>query len=187
MENMQRYLNPNKLKLISKGVDSVRSRVLNLKDKFPDLTKDIVFEAIEKEFIREHNITNHNKVYIDDENNNTDPKIKELFNYYNSWDWKFGSCPEFTNSLCHKFEWGLVDLSLKVENGIIQESKIYSDTLFTEFIDDANNVLLETNVKFNYDVCGVEGLIESLGSKNKLTEQHARYVKEMKEVFLKQI
>jgi lipoate-protein ligase A len=184
MENMQRYLNPNKLKLISKGVDSVRARVLNLKDKFPTLNKDIVFEAIQKEFMSYHNITNSNRIYLDDENTTKNANIKELFNYYNSWNWKFGNCPDFTNSLSHKFDWGLVDLSLKVENGIIQESKFYSDTLVTEFIDMANGILAKENAKFTYDAKGVDQLLNCLGSEN---EQYNGYVKDMKEVLLKQI
>src|SRR4051812_1653864 len=79
MDNMQRYLNPNKLKLISKGVDSVRARVLNLKEKFPNISKDLVFDAIEKEFLRYHKIENSTKVIIDDENNSNNEKVKELF------------------------------------------------------------------------------------------------------------
>jgi lipoate-protein ligase A len=184
MENMQRYLNPNKLKLISKGVDSVRSRVLNLNERFPLLNRDIVFEAIEKEFLKYHNISNSKKIYIEDEKTNDNEKIKELFNYYNSWGWKFGNCPDFTNSLSHKFEWGLIDLSLRVENGVIHESKIYSDTLHTEFIDVVNTTLVQNNKKFNYDTKGLEGLLDDLSSSN---EQYQTFVNEMKDTLLKQV
>jgi lipoate-protein ligase A len=184
MNNMQRYLNPNKLKLISKGVDSVRSRVLNLNEKFPNLTKEIVFEAIEKEFLKYHRITNTSRVYIDDEESNNNSTIKDLYNYYNSWEWKFGICPEFTNSLSHKFEWGLIDLSLRVENGVIHESKIYSDTLHTEFVDIANSILERDGKKFNYDMNGVEGLIENLRTSG---EQYHNFINEMKDILLKQI
>ena len=35
-----KYLNPNKAKLISKGVDSVVSRVMNLSEQVPNITHD---------------------------------------------------------------------------------------------------------------------------------------------------
>ena len=38
MENVQRYLSPSKAKLAAKGVDSVRSRVVNLREFVPKLT-----------------------------------------------------------------------------------------------------------------------------------------------------
>ena len=38
MEKVQRYLSPSKAKLAAKGVDSVRSRVVNLREFVPDLT-----------------------------------------------------------------------------------------------------------------------------------------------------
>ena len=38
MEKLNRYLSPSKAKLQRKGVDSVRSRVVNLKELNPELT-----------------------------------------------------------------------------------------------------------------------------------------------------
>ena len=192
MDNMQRYLNPNKLKLISKGVDSVRSRVLNLNEKYPHLTKDIVYDAIEKAFLKFHGVNEgeYDKVYIEDENNNKEDKIKELFNYYNSWEWKFGESPEFTNSLVHKFDWGLVDLSLLVEKGKIQESTVYSDCLNIEFIDNLNKTLKELKGKFAYNPNGVKRLLEvvkELDEEICESETYSKYVDEMIEVFVKQV
>ena len=40
------YLNPSKAKLKSKGVDSVVSRVINLKDICPDITHDKIGNAL---------------------------------------------------------------------------------------------------------------------------------------------
>lgn len=37
---LQKYLNPNKLKLLSKGVDSVVSRVMNLSEKVQDISHE---------------------------------------------------------------------------------------------------------------------------------------------------
>ena len=163
LNNMQRYLNPNKLKLISKGVDSVKSRVLNLNEKFPHLDKEIVFNQIQKDFLAYHKADlNFEKIELEDENYCKVDKIKDLFKYYNSWQWKYGECPEFTNSLTHKFDWGLVDLCLRVEKGNIYEAVIFSDCLVTEFIDLLNSVLIELKDKFTYDFKGLNSLFDHI-------------------------
>ena len=184
LANMQKYLNPNKLKLISKGVDSVKSRVLNLNDRFPNINKEIVFEAIEKEFLSYHNITEYEKINLDDENSTSNNKINDLYKHYNSWDWKFGTCPDFTDSLYHKFDWGLIDLSLKVENGIIIESKVYSDSLHMELIDLINNNLTNLGGKFRYDIDGISKLIDSNTCDNQM---YNKFLNEMKNVLINQI
>lgn len=123
IENMNNYLNPNKLKLISKGIDSVKSRVVNLCDIYPNLglTKEKIFEAFEKEFMKYLNVDNVDKINVQDENSvefkERNPKVFDMYAKYSSWDWLFGECPEFSNSLFHKFEFGLIDLSLIIEKG----------------------------------------------------------------------
>lgn len=43
---LQKYLNPNKAKLLSKGVDSVISRVMNLKERVPDISHEQFSSAL---------------------------------------------------------------------------------------------------------------------------------------------
>ena len=46
-----KYLNPNKKKLESKGVSSVVSRVMNLREAVPDITHDTWNAALERAFL----------------------------------------------------------------------------------------------------------------------------------------
>ena len=46
LDRVQRYLSPSKAKLAAKGVDSVRSRVVNLKEFVPDLTVQRLADAL---------------------------------------------------------------------------------------------------------------------------------------------
>ena len=46
MERVSRYLSPSKAKLAAKGVDSVRSRVVNLREFVPELTIDRLADAL---------------------------------------------------------------------------------------------------------------------------------------------
>lgn len=49
-----RYLNPNKAKLQSKGIDSVSSRVQNLQEIDPDISHEKFIDAIRKSFYKEY-------------------------------------------------------------------------------------------------------------------------------------
>lgn len=166
MENMQRFLNPNKLKLISKGIDSVRSRVLNLKEKFVIATSENVYDVLEKEFLKYYDITDRSEYTREElpKENHSDVNNKtlELYKNYNSWEWKFGESPEFTNSLCHKFDFGLIDLSVRVEKGSIQEATIFSDCLNTEFIDKIISNLSKIAGRFPYSPEGLDKLFKEL-------------------------
>jgi lipoate---protein ligase len=51
---LQKYLNPNKKKLESKGIDSVISRVMNLNEMYPQINHDIYFNELEKEFSKHY-------------------------------------------------------------------------------------------------------------------------------------
>ena len=48
---LQKYLNPNKKKLESKGVSSVISRVMNLKEAVPSITHESFSDALEQAFV----------------------------------------------------------------------------------------------------------------------------------------
>ena len=51
---LNKYLNPNKLKLQSKGVDSVIQRVINLQDINKSIDHETACQAIEDEFIKKY-------------------------------------------------------------------------------------------------------------------------------------
>jgi lipoate---protein ligase len=76
-----KYLNPSKAKLQSKGVDSVISRVINLKDIAPAINHESFCESLEHEFIRKYEggggINKRTLPVAELENI---PKIMEIFN-----------------------------------------------------------------------------------------------------------
>lgn len=195
IDNMMKFLNPNKLKLISKGIDSVKSRVVNLSEIYPEkkLDKNQIFSAFESEFLKYYNITEYDKIVIEDETNekfeNENKIISELYKKYSSWNWLFGECPEFSNSLFHKFDFGLIDLSLIVEKGIIEKLSIYSDSLNTEFIEIINSVIKNLGGKFKYDKEGIKGIFDILLNDIEINteELYLKHILEMKEVFMEKI
>ena len=149
MSKLSHYLNVSREKLISKGVDSVRSRVTNLTEYLQDLTIDRMKEAL---------ITGLGEVYglspeplrresmdipepLQQENTDLSeplqresmdlPKLKLLEEKFSSWEWNYGKKLNFSDSFSRRFSWGDLELQLVVNNGSIQECAIYSDALET--------------------------------------------------------
>lgn len=113
---IQKYLNPNKEKLKSKGIDSVVSRVQNLIELVPDLTHEKVINQIIDEFLefhgrRKHVVEEINKEEVIEQN----PIVKKTYEELKSWDWTYQSTPQFTNNMETRFIWGIIDLYVQVE------------------------------------------------------------------------
>ena len=135
MDKLGRYLSPSKAKLAAKGVASVRSRVVNLKELAPELTIDIM---------KQHMIDAFCKVYGMQANpfvlsNNDLAAIHSLRDEYASWDYIFGAPLSFTFQCDAHFDWGNIQLQLSAKDGIIQAVKFYSDSMdwtLSEIIQD---------------------------------------------------
>lgn len=135
LNKLPNYLNPNKKKLITKGIQSVRSRVMNVIELAPNLNHELICDALEKEFLNQHQSIAE-KIVLSVENLE---KIPSLMNYYDklrAWDWLYGQTLEFTHQIEERFDWGSVDIRLLVKNGVIEDVKIYSDSLFPDLIDE---------------------------------------------------
>ena len=125
MDKLSRYLSPSKAKLEAKGVSSVRSRVINLKELAPDLTCDKMRELMVKGFETVYGLTAENI---------TIPRealagIEETAKVNGSWEFLYGTPLPFTFSCEKRFDWGIFQLQLQAKNGIIQAAKAYSDSM----------------------------------------------------------
>ena len=99
---MLKFLNVDKAKLQSKGVDSVKSRVTNLKEYNADITVESMCKQIK---ISAEKI--YNCLAVDYVINSVDKlKINELMQKFSDWDWIFGRKIQFTNHLQRRFSWG---------------------------------------------------------------------------------
>ena len=57
LSHMERFLSPSKAKIVSKGVDSVRARVVNLKSLCPELTTEMMCQAMNQAFEQVYGLT----------------------------------------------------------------------------------------------------------------------------------
>ena len=138
MEKLGRYLNPSKAKLQAKGVDSVRSRVVNLRELNPDITIDRLKAALKDAFARVYGC----QVETITEDALDVARIAELTQRNRSWEWNFGQKLPFTVELEDRFPWGGIQIQLAVEQGLIHQIKLYSDAMDDTLIPRWEEALL---------------------------------------------
>lgn len=116
-------LKPSFIKLRSRGIDSVRSRVVNLSDLCADITpqkmKDAMAQAFLAEYATEPSAFPINKRTIR-------PSILEKIQ---KADWIYGEAPDFDVSFEKKLSFGNVCISADISNGRITRIKIHTDSL----------------------------------------------------------
>ena len=119
-----RYLAPSQMKLESKGVKSVVSRVTNLGLQNPALNVETMKQALMEAFEEEYGAYEpHSWDLIDKE------KLEQKRQAYASWDWKFGTTPAFNVSLENRFDFGCFELLMNVKSGIVESATCYTDAM----------------------------------------------------------
>lgn len=145
-ENLARYLNVPIDKIESKGVTSVKSRVVNLCDIVPELTLSDVKNALLQSFAEEYGqpeavITMNPQHVFDDETKKLlggsrfdEAQFKEILEKQKSFEWRYGKTPSFDVSFKTRFAWGGIELGFKIREAVIREARVYSDALCEELI-----------------------------------------------------
>ena len=148
MGKLGRYLNPSKAKLQAKGVDSVRSRVVNLKELSPDITIDSMKEAMAKAFEK---VYDKPMMVITDKD--FDHEAIEALRQRNAgWEWNYGQKLPFSAQWEARFPWGEVQITLSAENGLITGAKVYSDAMDWQLPGQLEALLLGARFEKD-DIC----------------------------------
>ena len=163
IDKMKRYLTPSPQKLKARGVQSVNSRVCNLKEMNSQLSVEGMRRALCHSF--EKNYGQYQHVSLD--TLDTD-QIKCNYEKYSSWDFRYGRSPECDNVYSHKFEWGEVEVYIRLKNLFIQECSVYSDTLEVRFPEALETLLLNQR----YDLPDIQ--IPILDSSERILESQLK-------------
>nr|WP_243253680.1 lipoate--protein ligase [Anaerotruncus rubiinfantis] len=131
LAHLSDYLSVSVEKLAAKGVDSVRSRVVNLHSLERRITVDTMRDALLRAF---------GEVY-----GGIPQKIRPaqfdpdewagLKEKYASWQWRLGQPLPFTCSFGKRFGWGNIELRLAVQNGQVAGCEVFSDAMDADLID----------------------------------------------------
>ncbi len=124
-DKLGRYLSPPKAKLEAKGVTSVRSRVVNLKELAPELTIDRLKTYMTEAFSQVYGMEATPLALTDEDM----AAIEQLKAEYGAWEYLFGTPLPFTFSCEGHFSWGHIQLQLSAKEGIINGVKFYSDAM----------------------------------------------------------
>ncbi|WAH38928.1 lipoate--protein ligase [Alicyclobacillus dauci] len=125
-ESVASALRVNRIKMESKGIKSVRSRVTNIR---PHLASDMSIQTFRDSLLKYifevSDVRNVPRVELTDHDWGA---IREIHRQrYGNWHWNYGKSPAFNLKNVKRFDTGTVDVRLKVESGIIRHSKIYGD------------------------------------------------------------
>jgi lipoate-protein ligase A len=138
-------------KLQSKGIDSVKSRVKNL----TELSGDISVERLRSDLINTFSPGSDERYPFrvseetaEDANFDLN-EVHDLKKRFESWEWNFGSTPEFNLQISERFSWGGVDLFLLIKDGIITEAEVNTDALEINLPQKIKDKIL--NTKFDHD------------------------------------
>ena len=143
MSDLARYLRPKPAKLQKHGVQSVRSRVVNLAELNPEITPESIAFRLKEAFFSEYSEYSECSEYSDYSEIIKISEVKRLHDHFASPEWKYGRWRTFTAQRTGQFDWGGVELALTVDEarGVITDVQIASDALDLAALDEARTVL----------------------------------------------
>lgn len=170
IEELGRYLTPSKVKLDSKGVDSVRSRVVNLGSQNSEVNVESMERALVKAFNQSYTGT------LKHLNIQQTAAIESSVKKYRTWQWTVAESPKATVSINKSFEWGCFAAELFVKDGRVDKALISSDALVDEPFGLLEGRL--NGLKFKMDDISslVEELFENPYIKNDLKQSFSDIV-----------
>jgi lipoate-protein ligase A len=138
MEKLTRYLEVPEDKIRSKGIESIRSRVVNLCEYNPGLDIPSMIQGLIKSFERVYGQTQD--IRYGEEGIDQD-SLNRLNEKYKSWEWRFGESPKFDIELNTRFPWGGIQLGLELEQARIAKAHVYSDAMDEALIEMIPKIL----------------------------------------------
>ena len=163
-------------KLAAKGVDSVRSRVVNLSEMCPQLNHDKFCDALIAEFQKMQGECPIK--YIGEQVMLADPRVKAEYETLKSKEWLYRGCAKADIATSKRFDFGLFDVVLQMERGEVKNCQVNSDCLIPEVVEKfeecINKVGRATVKRIDYKA----DFVNSMGTKEE---------KEMAEELLKWI
>lgn len=150
VEKMSRYLRPSAEKLQTKGVDSVRSRVVNLQALCPGLSVENLAAAVKEAFIQSFSLPCHELTFGD----LPAEEIRKTAAEFSDPRWLYQRRMPFTWQASARFDWGEVQIFLHADCGKIDRVQIDSDAMDTVFFEKLT--ALWTGKPFDFSVLSAE-------------------------------
>lgn len=119
---LTQVLTPDPDKIRAKGIKSVRSRVGNLREYFPDMHVEEFITAFTNEVIAVNNAV------LEDIPEDLKLEAEQLANEkYRSWQWNFGTPMSYSFSKKRRFDFGSVQVNFNVKDNCIADLAVCGD------------------------------------------------------------
>ncbi|MBD5586218.1 lipoate--protein ligase [Clostridium botulinum] len=142
--NLSGALKPKKIKFQDKAVKSVISRITNISEHLDSKIDVLAFKNKIFDYILKSEKDAEVMPLTQDEIDEIE-KIKK--SKYETWAWNFGSSPKYDFYNEGKFTGGTIELTLKVEKGIITDIKIFGDFFGVKDVKEIEDLLKGTEHK----------------------------------------
>lgn len=148
MDVLQMVLKPNPLKMASKAINSVRSRVANLNELSKDQIDLEAFKnSAEKLMLKRNPSSRFLDVQADKE---LLKKVEQLkTSKYDTWEWNYGASPEYELENCAYTSAGLIEVKLNVKDGIVRNIKFFGDFSGIKNISELESLLTGVNCRLS--------------------------------------
>ncbi|WP_025729169.1 lipoate--protein ligase [Atopobacter phocae] len=148
-DEMEKVLNPNRKKIESKGIKSVRSRVGNIREhlapEYQEVTVDEFKDLMVCQLLDIEHIDQAKRYDLTEEDWQ---KIDELTeSKYKNWEWNYGNSPQYSYHRDARFAGGTIDIHLSIEKGRIEACRIYGDFFGKADIHDVEKALIGTKME----------------------------------------
>ena len=131
-------LTPNKKKIESKGVKSVKSHVTNISSHMEkEMNVDEFMKALYDYYLE---LSDDTEPYQFTEKDTA--AIQKLSDdKYSTWEWNYGESPAYSWTGSKKYDFGLVDVRMNIRDGKIADIKIYGDFFGIRNIGEVEELL----------------------------------------------
>ncbi|EMT39196.1 lipoyltransferase and lipoate-protein ligase [Thermoanaerobacter thermohydrosulfuricus WC1] len=126
------------VKFEDKGVKSVSKRVTNISEHLKEPITIEQFIDLIMNHIREQTGGSEMYEFTQEDIKKIEKLVKEK---YSTWEWNFGTSPDYSFKNEKKFTGGTVEVNLNVEKGIIKDIKIYGDFFGKYDVSEVENLL----------------------------------------------
>lgn len=185
LDNLSSALRADESKLTSKEISSVKSRVENLDNIIKGISIKQVSDAIELKLYDTLRVKTGTRKKRDCAELYRDSEIKGQINKYRSMfsssDWIYGKKEPCGIKLKQRFNWGSITLIISLEGDVVDDVKIYTDSLETEVFEQIENGIRGRK----YEKQELTEVINNLGSKirdkncNVIIEDVSNFFKEV--------
>jgi lipoate-protein ligase A len=125
MDVMAKYLTANREKLQYHGVQSIPSRVVNLKALAPDMTVESLQSALFGAFTSVY----RSKPAVLDEQMLDQPTVRKLSEQFADPEWLYPKAFPYAFTISERFPWGSLTVRLAIEDGIIHNVRLFTDAM----------------------------------------------------------